>query len=55
MLTGYFATYACGEYTAGVFTGYGTIMIATGLLLIGLNYYWFSLIRKEDMTCLTKK
>jgi len=48
ILTGYFVTYACGEYTAGVFTGYGTIMIVTGAVLVGLNYYWFSLIRKES-------
>lgn len=47
MLSGYFATYACGEFTAGIFPGYGTIMVVTGIALIGLNYYWFSLIRKK--------
>lgn len=47
VLTGYFLTYALGEFSARVFPGYGVGIACVGLALTGINYWWFYRIRKN--------
>jgi hypothetical protein len=47
ILTGYFLTYALGEFSSYVFPGYAVGITCVASILTGINYWWFYRIRKN--------